>query len=113
MITAILMLFLAFAQPAFEVASIKPAPPPADGRMRMSLGGDPGRINYTNVNLKVVLPKAFDVKTYQISGPSWFDTKRFNIMAPFPANNPKDQVALILQSLLPALSHFQSHPQEQ
>src|SRR5260370_21486716 len=100
MITAILMLFLAFAQPAFEVASIKPSPPPADGRMRMSLSGDPGRINYTNVNLKVVLPKAFEVKSYQISGPSWLDTERFNIMATFPANTPKDQVALMLQSLL-------------
>ena len=100
MISAILMLFIAFAQPAFEVASIKPAPPPADGRMRMSLGGDPGRINYTNVNLKIVLPKAFEVKSYQISGPSWLDTERFNILATFPANTPKEQVPLMLQSLL-------------
>jgi Protein of unknown function (DUF3738). len=90
----------AFAQPAFEVASIKPAPPPSDGRMRMSLGGDPGRINYTNVNLKIVLPKAFEVKSYQISGPSWLDTERFNITATYPANTPKEQVPLMLQSLL-------------
>src|SRR5260370_21071171 len=68
--------------------------------MRMSIGGDPGRINYTNVNLRCVLPKAFEVKSYQISGPSWLDTERFNIMATFPANTPKDQVALMLQSLL-------------
>src|SRR5260370_11469166 len=68
--------------------------------MRTSLGGDPGRINYTNVNLKVVLPKAFDVKSYQISGPSWFDTERFYIMATFPANTPKDQVALMLKSMM-------------
>lgn len=103
MMRASLIIFMsaaALAQPAFEVASIKSAPAPTDGRMRVSLGGDPGRINYTNVNLKLVLPKAFEVKNYQVTGPSWLDTERYDITATFPANTPKDQVSRMLQNLL-------------
>ena len=36
---------------SFEVASIKAAAPPTDGRLMVRMGGDPGRINWTNVSL--------------------------------------------------------------
>ena len=63
----------------FEVASIKPAQPPkpdAQGRMFMRgpSGGpgskDPGRISYPFVTLKNILMTAYNVKNYQVSGPS-------------------------------------------
>src|SRR5258708_30810739 len=72
---------LAFGQ-QFEVASIKPSPPPAMNRISIRMGGgpgspDPGRINYENVTLKMVLAKAFDVRNSQISGPAWLDSEIF------------------------------------
>ena len=56
---------------SFEVASVKPSPS-TNGRMIMK--SDPGRISYTNITLKRVLMSAYDVKTYQITGPDWLET---------------------------------------
>src|SRR5215471_8295694 len=87
--------FTAFAQPAapdktltFEVASIKPAQPPTpDGQGRIFMRGpsggpgtkDPGRISYPFMSLKNLLMTAYDVKNYQITGPAWLDTERFDV----------------------------------
>jgi uncharacterized protein (TIGR03435 family) len=108
--------FTAFAQPAvsdksltFEVASIKPAQPltpDAQGRifMRGPSGGpgtkDPGRINYPNMTLKNILTVAYNVRPYQISGPSWLDSERFDIAATMPPDTTREQFQIMLQNLL-------------
>jgi len=89
-----------FAQPAFEVASVKAAPPLTGGHMMIGMGNDPGRVNYTNVSLRDVLPRAYGVKRYQIAGPSWLDSERFDIVAKVPENTPKEQIPAMLQTLL-------------
>jgi uncharacterized protein (TIGR03435 family) len=121
-IHAALLLFTscaAFAQttaptPSFEVATIKPAAPPATsmgpgGGMRIAVrmgarGGpgtaDPGQIMYTGMSMKSLLVAAYGVKTYQVSGPSWMDTERFDIVAKVPPGASKDDVKLMLQNLL-------------
>jgi uncharacterized protein (TIGR03435 family) len=88
------------AQPAFEVASVKPAPPPTPGMFKVQMGGDPGMVDYKNVSLKTVIARAYQMKDYQVSGPDWLDTERFDIMAKVPANTPASQVPLMLQNLL-------------
>jgi uncharacterized protein (TIGR03435 family) len=93
----------AFAQsnpPAFEVASIKQAAPQTMGRMMVRMGGDPGRVDYANVSLKDVLARAYDVKRYQIMGPSWLDSERYDITAKVPDGVPKEQIPAMLQVLL-------------
>ncbi len=87
-------------QPEFEVASIKPAAPQSDGNIRVMMGGDPGRVNYANVTLKNVLARAYDVKSYQITGPSWLDSERYDIVAKVPDGAPKEQLPAMLQNLL-------------
>lgn len=86
--------------PTFEVASIKPAEPQSTGHVRVMMGGDPGRVNYTNVTLKNVLTRAYDVKSYQITGPSWIDGERYDIVAKVPDGAPKEQIPAMLQNLL-------------
>src|SRR6059036_511153 len=86
--------------PVFEVASIKPAAPQTDGKMRIAMGGVPGRVNFTNVSLKDVLQRAYGVKRPQITGPSWLDSDRFNIVAKIPEGASKDDVPVMLQNLL-------------
>ena len=55
------------APPAFEVASVKPAPPPADpGELRVQIGGDPGMIDYENVSLKMMIARAYEMEEFQI-----------------------------------------------
>jgi uncharacterized protein (TIGR03435 family) len=86
--------------PAFEVASIKPAAPQTMGRMMVRMGGDAGRVDYANVSLKDVLARAYDVKRYQITGPSWLDSERYDITAKVPDGVPKEQIPAMLQVLL-------------
>ena len=86
--------------PAFEVASVKPAPPPTPGMIKVQMGGDPGMVDYRNVSLRTVIARAYGMKEFQISGPDWIETARFDILAKVPPNAPKGQVPLMLQNLL-------------
>lgn len=104
----------AFAQktdgPSFEVASIKPAEGPimlAGGGMQMrdGRGGgpgttDPGRITTNNRSLRDLIATAYNVKRYQISGPDWLDSQRFDIVAKVPDGASKEQVPAMWQNLL-------------
>src|ERR1035438_3164016 len=85
---------------AFEVASIKSAPPPTDGRLMVRMGSDAGRLDYNNVSLRDVIRAAFKVRNDQISGPDWMNSDRFIISAKFPAGATKDDVPAMLQALL-------------
>jgi uncharacterized protein (TIGR03435 family) len=91
----------------FDVASIKPAAPLPDGPrliIQPPTGGpgtrDPGRIHYPNMSLRQLLTNAYDVKAFQISGPPWIDTERFDIDATMPVETTKEQFRLMLQNLL-------------
>jgi uncharacterized protein (TIGR03435 family) len=98
------MLAPAWAQ-EFEAASVKPAPPPAGGRMMVGMNGGPGsqdpeRISYNNVSLKEVMKIAYDVKEHQISGPDWLNSERFDITATMAPGTTKEQFHKMLQNLL-------------
>src|ERR1017187_8048682 len=80
------------ALPQFEVATIKPSAPVADGRLTVTIGGDPGRIDYQGLPLRILLSRAFNVKDDQISGPDWLDTERFDVIAKIPAGVSRDRV---------------------
>jgi uncharacterized protein (TIGR03435 family) len=86
--------------PEFEVASIKPAPPPTGNNLRVMMGGDPGRVNMSNITVKDMLRQAYQVKEYQISGPDWMNSTRFDVVATIPAGVARDQLPLMWQSLL-------------
>jgi len=98
------------AQPSapltFEVATIKPTPPPEPGKPVFlgTRGGpgsaDPGQITATRTTLKQLLMTAYDVKPYQITGPPWIDTDPYDIIAKVPAGATKDQVKVMWQNLL-------------
>ena len=90
---------------SFEVASIKTAAPMAPGRMLVGTRGgpgtpDPGQWIFTNTSLSDLIQKAYDVKGYQISGPSWLESTRFDIVAKVPAGTTPQQSRLMLQNLL-------------
>lgn len=93
----------------FDAASVKPADmPKPDGRGRIFIappsGGpgtkDPGRIRYPFMNLKTLLMTAYDMKTYQIVGPPWLDSERFEITATMPPETTNEQFHIMLQNLL-------------
>jgi uncharacterized protein (TIGR03435 family) len=93
----------------FDAASVKPATPPVpDGRGRIMMMGqsggpgtkDPGRIRYPYMSLKNVMMNAYDVKSFQVVGPGWLDTERFDITAVMPPETTKEQFRAMLQNLL-------------
>jgi uncharacterized protein (TIGR03435 family) len=93
------------AGPTFVVASIKPAKPMEPGRMMMGMNGgpgtsSPGQITVTNMNLRDLMANAFSVKSYQISGPDWIDSQRFDIIAKVPGDATKDDARVMMQNLL-------------
>ncbi len=93
----------------FDAASVKAAVPPTpNGRGMIMFAGpsggpgtkDPGRIRYPFMSLKNILTNAYDVKNFQISGPAWLDTERFDIEATMPPETTKEQFRAMLQNLL-------------
>jgi uncharacterized protein (TIGR03435 family) len=95
-------------QLAFEAASVKPSAPSAGGRNGMvfsrTMGGpgtkDPGRIRYSSMSLKAILLIAWHVDDFQIAGPAWLETERFDIDATMPPNTTPERFRGMLQNLL-------------
>jgi uncharacterized protein (TIGR03435 family) len=83
---------------AFEVASVKRTPADAPPGSQSKL--DPGHVTFTGVTLQALIRRAYDVKGYQISGPDWINTERYEISAKFPAKYGVDQIVVMLQNLL-------------
>ena len=100
------------APPAFDVASVKPAPPPTEGKFMVQMGGDPGMVDYKNVSLKTLIARAHEMKDYQVSGPDWLDSARFDVVAKIPPNTPPGQVPLMLQTLLAERFKLTAHREQ-
>jgi uncharacterized protein (TIGR03435 family) len=87
--------------PAFDAASVKPAPPQSPGKGGGSnMRADPGRLTCTNVPLKRYLMTAWGLKDYQVSTPDWMNDEHYDLTATMPAGTPPHEVLLMLQTLL-------------
>ena len=83
-------------RPTFEVASIKPA---SDEGL-MLVRPLPGRLT-ANATLQMLMQNAYAVQAFQIAGgPGWINSDRFAIEAKADGNATRDQIFLMLQSLL-------------
>ena len=98
-----LLAVLAWAAPAFEVATVKQSPPPQGDLISISSGFENGKVTMTNVSLSDCLKFAYGiVSDAQLSGPDWIKSKdvRFDIVAQASPDTSQDQMRLMLQSLL-------------
>jgi uncharacterized protein (TIGR03435 family) len=96
--------------PTFEVAVIKPSVPLTDlrsaeakirsGQLRIGLTVVGARVEIGFMSLAELIRTAYDVKPYQISGPDWMTSERFDVTAKLPDGATKDQVNVMLQALL-------------
>jgi uncharacterized protein (TIGR03435 family) len=101
---------LAQTAPTFEVASIRPAAPldmakvaagiQAGQMPRIGPHVDGARAEYTYMALKELIVLAYKVKPFQITGPDWLATTRFDIVAKLPDGASKDDAPKMLQALL-------------
>ncbi len=110
-----ILLFLALIvqaqpKPSFEVATIKPAAPMDQAKLMAAIQAGTkvpigatitaARAEYYYMDLKTLLGYAYGVRPYQITGPDWMSTSRFDIVAKLPAGSTKADAAEMLQSLL-------------
>ena len=89
----------------FEVASIRPAEPinPAKfaaGKLHVGLTVDGAVADIGFLSLAELIPMAYRVKSYQVSGPGWMPQQRFDIKAKMPEGATREQVPEMLQALL-------------
>ncbi len=86
----------------FEVASIRPSDPilgPADAA-KIGLHIDRSRVSLNKLSLNDFLAAAYKVKSYQISGPDWMASERFDINAKLPDGSTGEQIPPMIQALL-------------
>jgi len=101
--SAVFGAIMAFAQdspqPEFEVATIRPsAQGPQDG-VTAGVRIDGAQIRCASLTLKDYIGMAYRVKLYQISGPDWIGSDRFDISATLPPGTAA-QIPEMMKSLL-------------
>ena len=91
---------IGFAQqrPTFEVATVKPVDP--NSSILVGMSADPSIVRYRNLNLRDAIRGAYKVRDYQIVGPDWMSSVRFEVDAKLPAGASTDQIPEMFQSLL-------------
>src|SRR5260370_32828399 len=90
-------------QPAFEVASVKPSligRAGGEGSRREKVDHTPGSITMRNASMKSCIQWAYDVKSFQVTGPGWLETERYDVAAKAADPAPEAQLRLMLQTLL-------------
>jgi uncharacterized protein (TIGR03435 family) len=88
------------AHPEFEVASIRPAPP-MDASVKIGMHTDGAQVRFDFLSLRDCMRIAWQVKDYQIVGPDWVGSDRFNISAKVPDGGAtEEQRRTMLQNLL-------------
>ena len=87
------------AKPSFEVASIKQN---TSGDHRIMFQITPGgRLVATNASAKMLITMSYNLKPHQLEGgPNWLDSDKYDITAKAEGAADRDQIKLMIQSLL-------------
>src|SRR5579871_5576333 len=89
----------------FEVASVRPSGPIVPGQLGIGLHVDGAQVRCNYLSLIDYLGIAYRVRSYQISGPDWLASDRFDISAKLPDGATRAEVPAMLQSLLTERFH--------
>jgi len=79
------------------------------GQQHISVNVDAARVDFSDASLAELIRDAYRVKLYQVSGPEWITTTRFDVMAKLPEGAKADQVPEMLQALLAERFHLVLH----
>jgi uncharacterized protein (TIGR03435 family) len=106
----------AAAQPAFDVASVKPAIPQlnAQGNYVSRFIAEHGKVTITPAIMRDIVMFAYGLNPFQVVGPDWISSKTvfFEIRAAAPAETPREQLLLMLQNLLAERFHMDLHREQ-
>lgn len=90
--------------PEFDAATLKRSPPPQGDTININLGtARNGKVTLTNATLSDCIKFAYSLASdAQLSGPDWMNSGvlRYEVAAEAPANTSRDQLLVMLQTLL-------------
>jgi uncharacterized protein (TIGR03435 family) len=101
----------------FEVASVHQSPEPDMRQLiaKLNAGIKPESIHidgeravFTFMSLKRLVAYAYNAQTYEVTGPDWLPTDRFDITATLPAGSTKEDVPRMMQTLLRDRFHMEA-----
>jgi len=86
----------------FEVASVRPYTIDNSGAAAVTLGAriDGAQVRLVGLAMRDLLSSAYRVKLYQLAGPEWIQTERYDINAKLPAGVSPEKLPELLQTLL-------------
>jgi uncharacterized protein (TIGR03435 family) len=86
-------------RPVFDTTSVKPN---KSGSGNISVNAQPGgRLVATNATVEMLINIAYQLKSHQlVGGPHWLGSEHFDIEARAAVNPNREQMALMMQSLL-------------
>jgi uncharacterized protein (TIGR03435 family) len=88
--------------PSFDVASVKPnklATAGGEGAPRENITASPGSLIMRAISLQTAIKWAYSLRDFQISGPGWIQSEKYDINAKGAAAND-DQLRQMLRTLL-------------
>jgi len=103
------------ARPEFEVASVKAAEavdPVNGGQVRIGVQVDGAQVHMSGLSLSDLMRYAYRVKQFQIIGPDWITSERWNVHATISAGMKRDQVPDMVQSLLQERFQLKTHREQ-
>src|SRR5215471_21837770 len=96
-------------RPAFEVASIRPSAGAIQQGVAAGAHIDGAQFRTTFLTVKDYIAMAYRLKLYQVSGPDWIGTDRFDITATLPEGTLPAQAPDMMQTLLEQRFQLKMH----
>ncbi|HTW67615.1 MAG TPA: TIGR03435 family protein [Bryobacteraceae bacterium] len=93
----------------FAVASVKPSPP--EGNLSAQIR--PDGINFRGQPLSTYIDMAYSLRGYQLRGPSWVNTRRYDIAAKAAGPVSNQEIGAMLQALLAERFRLTTHQEVQ
>src|SRR6185312_14178523 len=95
----------------FDAATIKAAAPPPGPRrvIRVGIQLDPGRLTASYESLRDLIVAAYGLQDYQVEGPDWMNSARFDVRAVTSAPADHDQMMAMLRVLLEQRFQLKTH----
>ena len=93
----------------FEVASVKAADPNADPSAAVGVHIDGSQVHLGKLSMKEFIRVAYRVKFYEVMGPEWMASERYDVSAKIPDGVSRDKLPEMLQALLEERFQLKAH----
>jgi uncharacterized protein (TIGR03435 family) len=96
----------------FEVASVRPSQASPQDRVDIGLHMDGAQMRINSFPLRDYIARAYRVKVYQVTGPEWITSEKYDVSAKLPAGSTAEQIPEMLQALLTERFHLKLHQEK-